>query len=151
MDRFAQRVERIISASQSAVGGPAWLANPRDLPTIPLLQFGKRSMRRYSVRSFALGRILAAFLPGNGWLLMRAQLGRLARYRWIYVTGLALALAGCADTAASSKGHMIQYLAGPKAEAFRKADKGCNQYGRVAEVAAYDAASQNLSFRCIEP
>jgi hypothetical protein len=82
---------------------------------------------------------------------MRAQLGRPAPRRWIYLVALALALTGCADTAASSKGHRLQYLAGPKSEAFRKADKGCNLYGRVAEIAAYDVAAQNLSFRCIEP
>jgi hypothetical protein len=82
---------------------------------------------------------------------MRPQIGALARHRWIGLAALALALTGCAETAASSKGHRLQTLAGPKSEAFRRADKGCNQYGRVAQVAAYDAESQNLSFRCIEP
>jgi hypothetical protein len=82
---------------------------------------------------------------------MRPELsGRPAR-RWTSLAALALALAGCADTAASSRGHSLQYISGPKSEAFRKANKGCNQYGRAAEIAAYDAASQNLSFRCIEP
>ena len=70
------------------------------------------------------------------------------------VTGaaLALALAGCAAPAASSKGHALQYVSGSdKAEAFRAADKTCNAYGRAAAVAAYDSAARLLTFRCIEP
>ena len=64
---------------------------------------------------------------------------------------LALALAGCAPISASSKGHMLQYAAGSsKADAFRKADKTCNAYGRVAQVVSFDAAA-GLAFRCIEP
>lgn len=64
---------------------------------------------------------------------------------------LALSLASCAETAASSKAHSLQFLAGPKSEAFHKANNGCNQYGRAAEIAAYNAVTQTLSFRCIEP
>ncbi len=82
---------------------------------------------------------------------MRTELGGLRRRRWLFLTALALSLAGCADTAASSKGHSLQHIAGPKSEAFGKANKGCNQYGRAAEVAAYDTVRQDLSFRCIEP
>lgn len=80
---------------------------------------------------------------------MRTELS--GRHTWLRLAALALSLAGCADTAASSKGHSLQHIAGLKLEAFRKANKGCNQYGRAAEIAAYDAASQDLSFRCIEP
>ncbi len=63
-----------------------------------------------------------------------------------------LLLASCAAPAASSKGHMVQYVAGAsKAEAFRAADKVCNAYGRAAETVSYDNAGRMLAFRCIEP
>ncbi|MGO8798831.1 MAG: hypothetical protein ACLQJL_07065 [Roseiarcus sp.] len=63
-----------------------------------------------------------------------------------------IALAGCAAPAASSKGHMVQYVAGAsQAIAFRAADKSCNAYGRAAETVSYDSAAQTLAFRCIEP
>ena len=69
----------------------------------------------------------------------------------VSLCALVLALAGCAPIPASSKGHMIQYVAGTsKADAFRKADKGCNSYGRVAAAVSFDAA-RGLAFRCVEP
>jgi hypothetical protein len=72
--------------------------------------------------------------------------------RILYAGIIAFSLASCVQTAASSKGHMLQYMAGPtKREAFLKANKSCNEYGRAAEVEAYDSQGQRLSFRCIEP
>jgi hypothetical protein len=63
---------------------------------------------------------------------------------------LALELAGCAPISASSKGRMIQYVAGTtKADAFRKADKVCNAYGRVATVVSFDTV-RGMAFRCVE-
>jgi hypothetical protein len=62
----------------------------------------------------------------------------------------ALALAGCAPISASSKGRMLQYVAGrSRAEAFRNADKVCNAYGRVATVVSFDIA-RGMAFRCVE-
>lgn len=73
--------------------------------------------------------------------------------RWLFgVVAVLPALAGCAAPPASSKGHRLQYVSGSsKAEAFKKADKRCNEYGRAAEAAAYDGSAGILSFRCIEP
>ena len=65
---------------------------------------------------------------------------------------LALPLPGCMASSPSSKGHSLQFLAGAtREEAFRKANKGCNAYGRAAAFVSYDAAAQMLGFRCIEP
>ena len=73
--------------------------------------------------------------------------------RWfVGIVAVLPSLAGCAVSPASSKGHMLQYVSGSsKTEAFRKADKKCNEYGRAAEVTAYDGAVRMLTFRCIEP
>lgn len=47
---------------------------------------------------------------------------------------------------------MLQYVSGSsRPEAFRKADKKCNEYGRAAEATAYDGSTRLLAFRCIEP
>jgi hypothetical protein len=63
---------------------------------------------------------------------------------------LALALTGCAPISASSKGRMLQYVAGPtKAEAFRNANKVCNAYGRVADVVSFETL-RGMAFRCVE-
>ena len=68
----------------------------------------------------------------------------------VSLCALALALAGCAPISASSKGRTIQYVGGTtKADAFRKADKVCNAYGRVANVVSFDTA-RGLAFRCVE-
>jgi hypothetical protein len=69
----------------------------------------------------------------------------------VSICTLVLGLADCAPISASSKGHMIQYVAGTSnADAFHKADKGCNAHGRVAQAVSFDAA-RGLAFRCIEP
>ena len=47
---------------------------------------------------------------------------------------------------------MLQSATGAsKTEAFGKADKTCNAYGRAAETVAYDGSAGILTFRCIEP
>jgi hypothetical protein len=48
------------------------------------------------------------------------------------------------------EGRMVQYVGGTtKAEAFRKADKVCNAYGRVATVVSFDTV-RGMAFRCVE-
>jgi hypothetical protein len=76
-----------------------------------------------------------------------------AAHRWFFgALALLPSLAGCAASPASSKGHALQYMPGSsRTEAFRRADKNCNEYGRVAEVGAYDDSARLLAFRCIEP
>lgn len=85
-------------------------------------------------------------------LTTRAGAGR----RLIRASALAalvgLSAAGCAAPSASSKGHMLQTVAGAsQAEAFRAADKICNAYGRAAQQVSWDGVTRTLAFRCIEP
>ncbi len=76
-----------------------------------------------------------------------------AARRWLIgIAALLPALAGCAAPAASTMGRRLQEMAGAsRTEAFRKADKKCNDYGRAAETVAYDGSAAILTFRCIEP
>jgi hypothetical protein len=75
-----------------------------------------------------------------------------ARRSLIGFVALLPALAGCAAPTASSMGRRLQSISGASnTEAFRKADKKCNEYGRAAETVAYDGAAGILTFRCIEP
>jgi hypothetical protein len=78
---------------------------------------------------------------------------RLAARRWLVgIVALLPVLTGCAAPPASSMGHRLQSMSGAsKMEAFHKADKKCNEYGRAAESVAYDGSAGILTFRCIEP
>jgi hypothetical protein len=76
-----------------------------------------------------------------------------AARRWLIgIATLLPMLAGCAAPSANSMGRRLQSIAGAnETEAFRKADKKCNAYGRAAETVAYDGSAGMLTFRCIEP
>ena len=72
--------------------------------------------------------------------------------RLMVIAALPPMLAGCVEPSASAMGHRLQSMSGAsKAEAFRKADKTCNAYGRAAEVVSFDGSAGMLTFRCIEP
>ncbi len=83
----------------------------------------------------------------------RRAAGVVAARRWLIgLVALLPVLAGCAAAPASSMGRRLQSISGAgKAEAFRAADRKCNDYGRAAETVAYDGAGGILTFRCIEP
>jgi hypothetical protein len=83
----------------------------------------------------------------------RQSMSSSAARHWLFsAVALLPTLAGCAASPASSQGHALQYTSGSsRTEAFQRADKKCNEYGRAAEAGAYDDLARLLAFRCIEP
>lgn len=63
------------------------------------------------------------------------------------------AVAGCAPliVAANERGGDIEHVIGlTKAEAFKKANDHCRQFGRVAQISGYDELGSSMTFNCVD-
>lgn len=62
-------------------------------------------------------------------------------------------IAGCAPAvvAANDRGGDIEHVIGlTKADAFKKANDHCRQYGRVAQISGYDELGSSMTFNCVD-